>query len=235
MADAAALTTDQLLGLDASHVVAFAPGVLLHPAVFEPLKQLQAKAKAAGFDLQVASGYRSFDRQCVIWNRKANGEAPVLDNDGNPLDINALSGGERVHAIMRWSALPGTSRHHWGSDFDIWDSAAVGPDYKLQLSVAETLPTGPFAAFYQWLEGELPSTCFYRPYDRDRNGVAVEPWHLSYAPLAERALGQLSADVVAQQLQQQPLALCDDVLAQLPQLYSRYVTNVSPNPRYQMA
>ena len=33
-------------------------------------------------------------------------------------------------AILLWSALPGASRHHWGTDFDVFDRAAVPPDYR---------------------------------------------------------------------------------------------------------
>ncbi len=33
---------------------------------------------------------------------------------------------------------------------------------------------------------------FYRPYAVDRGGVHPEPWHLSYAPLAQQALAAFS-------------------------------------------
>ncbi len=34
---------------------------------------------------------------------------------------------ERVAAILVWSALPGASRHHWGTDCDVIDAAALPP------------------------------------------------------------------------------------------------------------
>ena len=55
----------------------------------------------------------------------------------------------RHFAIFR---LPGTSRHHWGTDLDIWDAAAVEPDYALRLSPAEYVADGVFSAMTQWMD-----------------------------------------------------------------------------------
>ena len=38
-----------------------------------------------------------------------------------------LSPAERIEAILRWSALPGASRHHWGTDLDLIDAHAIQP------------------------------------------------------------------------------------------------------------
>ena len=48
-------------------------------------------------------------------------ERPLLDANNQPLDALQLGETERLHAILHWSALPGTSRHHWGTDLDIYD------------------------------------------------------------------------------------------------------------------
>ena len=52
---------------------------------------LQQKASTAGFDLQIASGFRNFERQLTIWNNKACGVTPILDSDCQPLERNNLS------------------------------------------------------------------------------------------------------------------------------------------------
>jgi len=52
-------------------------------------------------------------RQAEIWNAKAAGLRPVLDANEQPIDTGTLSERELVFAILRWSALPGASRHHW--------------------------------------------------------------------------------------------------------------------------
>ncbi len=33
----------------------------------------------------------------------------------------ALSDLEKCKAMLRWSAVPGASRHHWGTEIDIFD------------------------------------------------------------------------------------------------------------------
>ena len=53
---------------------------------------------------------------------------------------------ERIEAILPWSALPGASRHHWGTDVDLIDRKATPPGYRVQLTPEEFEPGGPFAA-----------------------------------------------------------------------------------------
>ena len=121
------VSADLVLGRDDS-ANELVNGIAVHRAIVAPLTALQADAAQAGFDLRLVSGYRSFDRQLAIWNAKAMGKRAVLDSAGRVLDISALSEVELVNAIMRWSALPGASRHHWGSDIDVYDAAAVSAD-----------------------------------------------------------------------------------------------------------
>jgi len=42
-----------------------------------------------------------------------------------------------VRAILHWSALPGASRHHWGTEIDVIDRAALADGRKAQLIPAE--------------------------------------------------------------------------------------------------
>lgn len=173
-----------------SHVVAVADCAgLFHAEMVADLQRLRAAAAAAGFTLAVASSFRSFERQLGIWCGKACGARPVLDSRGEALDISTLTPEQLLWAIVRWSALPGASRHHWGTDIDVFDSAAVAAGYRLQLVPAEYNGAGPFAAFSQWLDARIATDSlfgFYRPYAGDRGGVAPEPWHLSYRPVAAR-------------------------------------------------
>lgn len=199
--------------------------VLLHREVIAPLQSLQQRAAREGFDLQVASGFRSFARQLDIWNAKAEGRRPVLDECGQPLDISTMEPLQKVHAIMRWSALPGASRHHWGTDFDVWDRAAVSPDYPLQLTPQEYDAGGPFERLNQWLQQQAieAGPGFYRPYAVDRGGIAPEPWHLSYRPLADQYARELTPALLSETVSQAPLALKSTVLAHLDELFGRYI------------
>lgn len=176
----------QLLGLGNSDLVEH-HGKKLQAPVWAAWRCLQAAAAREGYGLEIASAYRSYERQLGIWNGKLRGERAVVDEEDREIDIASLSLEDCVRCVLRFSALPGASRHHWGTDLDIYDAAAVAKDYPLQLTLAEVAPDGPFGPMHAWLDEQIAagrSFGFYRPYDKDRQGVAPERWHLSYAPLA---------------------------------------------------
>jgi LAS superfamily LD-carboxypeptidase LdcB len=134
---------------------------------------------------------------------------------------------------MRFSALPGLSRHHWGSDIDVYDAAALPDGYRLQLTLAETQAEGPFAALHRWLDERIAanrSYGFYRPYAVDLGGIAPEPWHLSYAPLAQHYESLLQTPLLYQRLNTEPILLKEYLLTVLPQLLQRYGLAVTPPP-----
>ncbi|MDF3013158.1 MAG: D-alanyl-D-alanine carboxypeptidase family protein [Cellvibrio sp.] len=215
-----------LLGMDERELVDLPElSCRVHQQLCESLIFLQARAANAGFILKVASSYRSFARQLLIWNNKARGTRPVLDDAGEIIDLDRLSPRDKVFAILRWSALPGASRHHWGTDIDVYDGSSITPDYQLQLTVAETRGDGPFAGFHRWLDEELKQddSKFFRPYARDCGGIAPEPWHLSYAPLAELFSRQFNQEILRRQLEQTDLELKQTVLDNLDEIYQRFI------------
>ena len=196
----------------------------LHPDVIGPLQALCDRANAAGLALRVASGFRSFERQLAIWNAKARGARPVLDDQGRPRDLSVLGERERMYAILRWSALPGASRHHWGTDIDIWDAAAVATDYRLQLVAAEYAPGGPFFALHAWLTRALGAgTEFFRPYATDTGGVAPEPWHLSFAPVAREFEARHSPQLLRDAIEAADIELKTVILEDLDAIHARFV------------
>jgi LAS superfamily LD-carboxypeptidase LdcB len=215
-----------LLGLDEHFLVDSALlNCRVHPSALEPLLFLQQRAASAGFVLKVASSYRSFERQLLIWNSKARGLRPVLNSAGEPMDINLLSQRDKVFAILRWSALPGASRHHWGTDVDVYGSVHIDPNYSVQLTVAETQNGGPFAEFHCWLSDELAlgNSNFFRPYAQDRGGIAPEPWHLSYAPVAKDYACQFTSEILREQLLQTEFELKHAVLDNLDEIFQRFI------------
>jgi LAS superfamily LD-carboxypeptidase LdcB len=219
----------ELTGRAATHVVAVPElAARLHRDAVAPARALAAAAAAAGIDLAFISSFRDFERQATIWNAKFRGERALLDRRGAPLAAAKLSDSERVAAILLWSALPGASRHHWGTDFDVIDRAAVSPDYRPKLTVAEYTGAGPFARLNDWLAANLGDHGFFRPYLTDRGGVHPEPWHVSYAPVAGAALPALSVEVLRGAIEQSELCGRDYVLEQLPALHAKYVMAVDP-------
>src|SRR5258708_29317479 len=125
-----ALSGLELTGRASTHVRELAEmRCPLHPLAATALQAMRAAAAAAGIDLMPASGFRDFARQLSIWNDKFSGARPLLDRAGQPLVADTMDEPARVAAILIWSALPGASRHHWGSDCDLAIRAArpAGP------------------------------------------------------------------------------------------------------------
>ncbi len=205
-------------------------GVRVHRDVVRPFLELQSEAREQGFDLQILSGFRSFDDQLSIWNRKATGQRAVLDSNAVPLDIAQLDPRELAFAILRWSALPGASRHHWGTDLDVYDAAAQPDGYEIELIPEEVNPGGMFGPLHEWLDQRIAagfSYGFFRPYDQDRNGVAPERWHLSYVPVAAGYMEQLTTGTLRDTIQATDMALGDVVLEHLDEIYQRFVININ--------
>lgn len=217
-----------LTGLTEQHLVHNAQGVKLHADVSAPFAVLCAAAQRDGITISVASSFRSFERQAHIWQAKFSGQKPVLDQDGHRVPIEQLAGLAKLEAILLYSALPGASRHHWGTDLDLYDAAAVTADYQLQLTPAEYGPNGPFYRLACWLKQHSARYGFFLPYQHYQGGVAAEPWHLSYQPVAGQYLAQFSPALLKHCLAQHPIAGQDLVLAHLDALYQRYISNICP-------
>ncbi len=212
-------------------VVLEEPRCTLHRDVVRPYLKLRGAAARAGIDLVPASSFRDFETQLRIWNEKWSGRRELLDRAGRRLAAAALEPAARVAAILAWSAPPGGSRHHWGSDFDVYDRAAVPAGYRLALVPDEYAPGGPFAPMTAWLDANMTRYGFYRPYRTDRGGVAPEPWHLSHAPTARAAAARLTLATLRSALEDAALEGRAALLRQLPRVYARYLRAVDPPPR----
>jgi LAS superfamily LD-carboxypeptidase LdcB len=124
-------------------------------------------AKSDGIDLKIVSATRSFYRQKEIWEDK-------WEKYKNMSEYN------RVLEILKYSSMPGTSRHHWGTDIDI-NSFSV-----------EYFKSGNGLKEYLWLDKNAIKFGFCQPYKyKDigkRTGYEDEPWHWSYSPLSKEYL-----------------------------------------------
>lgn len=214
----------QLHGLSCGHIDMSSLEKPIHHQCVGPIRKIKADAKAAGFDLQVVSGFRDFERQRLIWNGKLQGSRPVYDSDEQLLNLDNLSIIERIYAVMRWSAIPGASRHHWGTEIDIFDASSLPEGYQLELKVEETRSTGVMGEFYQWLDYYLEAQKeWFRPYAFDKGGVAPEPWHLSFQPLAVDYEKAMNCESLSDVFQKYEIAHFDTVLKYLPELYQRFI------------
>lgn len=227
------ITLQQLCGLDESHLLESSQwSCKLHRDLIAPLDALRNAASMHGFELAIASAYRGYHRQKIIWDDKVRGVRPVLDDCGRAMDISSLDDWSKIQAILHWSALPGASRHHWGTEIDIYEKNAMPADYRLQLTVAECEQGGIFAEFYCWLDEQLNSQenfGFFRPYfyssqaNAPAVGVASEPWHLSYAPTAWQFQQLQTLEAVRDWVVRSDFLLQSVVLENLETIYNTYI------------
>jgi LAS superfamily LD-carboxypeptidase LdcB len=101
---------DLLMGKDNPYLVGTT--YQLHEEVFAALEKMKIAAAKDGVEIRVVSAYRSYERQRAIWNRK------YLQNQAE-----GLTPEDNRKKIITYSTLPGTSRHHWGTDVDIIDGS----------------------------------------------------------------------------------------------------------------
>lgn len=83
---------------------------------------------------------------------------------------------DRLDIILKFSALPGTSRHHWGTEVDLNSTTVTDwkPGKKDSLADLDT-----------WLQANAPKAGLIQSYTAGRKGgYSEEPWHYSYAPIA---------------------------------------------------
>jgi len=216
---------DILTGKSQRHLTPGFGGFLFETQTALAIERLAKRAELNGFELGIVSSYRDYEKQKNIWNAKAQGKRVLLDDHGTPLDYQQLSPDEIVAAIMRWSAFPGASRHHWGTDLDVFDRSAVSEDYQVQLTPDEV--DGVFSPFYMWLEGMIAADdCegFIRPYEIDRGGVAPEAWHLSFTPSAKKYENYYSLDFFLSHLKEcHDVKFVDIVLARGEEIYERFI------------
>lgn len=218
---------EQLTGQNSSHLIKLDDNNLVHKAVQSDFTALQVAAKKAGFNLQIASGFRSFERQLMIWNNKYSGKSIVLDKRETALDTNDLPELDKLLAILHWSALPGASRHHWGTDFDIYDPDLLPNNKSLQLMPSEYNVDGCFYELNQWLTMNMSKFGFYRPYQNFQGGVAAEPWHISYFPVAQKALQQLKIKYINDLIMNNNVLGKSLICQQLPMIYTKFITNIN--------
>lgn len=117
----------------------------------------------------VVSATRNYDYQNGIWQRKWNVLSTKLNQ---PQQI--------AEEILKYSSMPGTSRHHWGTDIDI---TSVSSEFFKNDKKGKIL--------YQWLQTNMPKYGFCQAFNEGRKGgYQPEEWHWSYRPIASQYIAQ---------------------------------------------
>jgi len=152
----------------------FGEGINLRKEAHDAFLEMKKAAYQDGIDIEIVSSFRSFDRQLAIYERKY---LQFSEDEGmEPLAA--------IDKIIEYSTIPGTSRHHWGTDIDIIDRSKPTEGDVLVPSKFEE--GGPFEDLKLWMDEHASEYGFYLVYTKEpkRRGFKYEPWHYSYAPLS---------------------------------------------------
>jgi len=220
------ITIEQVLGQTEQHLQYLNERVAIHQEMKVAWLALVAAAKTDAIELQIASGFRSFDRQLMLWNNKFSGKTAIKNMAGDTIASEYLSPLELIHSILLYSALPGASRHHWGSDIDVYAPNLLAKGYQLQLEPWEYSEQGPLAKLSEWLAKHAHLYGFYFPYASYQGGVAAEPWHLSYAPLATQYQQTFDIALLADALRNSSILGSDVIIENLDAIAARYINNI---------
>lgn len=120
-------------------------------------------AKKDGFRLVIISATRNFDYQKRVWENKWK-SLPDTMSDFN-----------KTLKILKFSSMPGSSRHHWGTELD--------------LNVLENsyFETGKGKKILDWMNANAYKYGFCHAYNAGRStGYHEERWHWSYLPLSRK-------------------------------------------------
>ena len=148
-------------------------GILLRTEVLNAFNDLHKAAADEDIELIILSGTRTFSHQKSIWERKW--ERPRYMGWA---DL------EKTRDILSYSSMPGTSRHHWGTDLDL---NSLENDY---------FNSGEGLKVYDFLVRCASDFGFYQVYTEkiegyntiSRTGYEEEKWHWSYLPIANEML-----------------------------------------------
>lgn len=143
----------------------------LRKDAYEAFRRMHKAAAADGVKLLIISATRNFNYQKGIWQAKWLGERLV---DGQNLAETMPDPSSRALKILEFSSMPGSSRHHWGTDIDL---------NELQDKFFTT--NGEGQKIYAWLRAHAAEYGFCQPYSAGRpHGYHEEKWHWSYLPIA---------------------------------------------------
>ena len=176
---------DILQGKTTRHLIG--DTVLLEKETFKAFEKMRNAAMRDGIKIKIISGHRDFERQTLIWNSKFI----KLTKDFK------LKPDEAINEIIRFSTIPGTSRHHWGTEIDIIDEDFKNENNPL---ISEKYESGGiFNKLKKWMDLNSEKFGFYLTYtnDEQRKGFEYEPWHYSYKPVSKNLLKEFKKNNIS--------------------------------------
>ncbi len=160
--------------IEVSTNYALRKGIYLHKDVYHAFLEMSEKARKEKVKLVIISGIRTFKDQKRIWEYKWSGKRLV---QGVNLSTAFPDTVDRINEILKYTAMPGTSRHHWGTDIDI--NSVSNSYFKSSKGINE----------YNWLNDHAADFGFYQVYipkgETRPYGYEEEPWHWTYLPVSK--------------------------------------------------
>lgn len=167
----AELSYEELIGK--GNPTLYGDGFQIRKEAFDAFTKMKAAALKDNISIEVVSSYRNFAHQNRIWERKYK----TFTQQG-------LSPEKAIQKIIEYSTIPGTSRHHWGTDMDLIDANVAQPQNVLSPGHFEG--KGSYVKFKKWMDAHSRDYGFYLVYtDKPgRKGFKYEPWHYSFKALS---------------------------------------------------
>ena len=167
------VNTEILTGMDNSKIVG--DTIQLERETYNAFIKMKDAAEKDGIKIKLVSGFRDFYRQQTIWNNKYKKFTEEF----------LLDGPSAIQEIIRFSTIPGTSRHHWGTEIDVIDENFKNEKNLLISKKYEE--GGIFNSLKKWMDKNSEKFGFYIVYDDNdkRPGFEYEPWHYTYKPVSD--------------------------------------------------
>lgn len=150
----------------------------LHKQAYNAYIDMYKHAQEEGIELKILSSHRTYYTQNWLWETN-------WEKNRNKFTTDSAC----VKNMLDYLSIPGTSRHHWGTDIDI---LSVSPEYFTYGKGLEAL---------NWLNKNAKTYGYYLSYTPNREvGYNYEPWHWSYAPLSRKYLKQYIETITIEDL-----------------------------------
>jgi zinc D-Ala-D-Ala carboxypeptidase len=148
-------------------------GMYLRKEAYEAFQKMAIAAKSEKINLKIVSATRNFNAQKIIWEKKWTDLAMIAKGQSNTISNQDLL--IRAQKILEYSSMPGTSRHHWGTDIDL---NALDNAY---------FNKGEGKVLFNWLSTHAVNYGFCQPYTANRpSGYKEEKWHWTYMPISSK-------------------------------------------------
>lgn len=209
---------EYLTGMTKVHLMKIDEHLFMIREVWEAFYRMKNEAEKDGVRMKIVSAFRSFRRQRTIWNSKVRRYT------------RSRSIKDAVYLTLKFTAFPGTSRHHWGTEIDI----AGEREHPDPLNNEHFKKGGIYHDVYTWLLENAERFGFYQVYISDIPFPSLEMWHWSYAPLSREMLKRFIKEVKPSMFRGKGILGEKVILTEWASYVENYLLSINPvlNPLF---